>query len=155
MRTRINLELQLAEKEKNRERLSTLRLISAAIRDRDISVRCEENAQGVSDKQIFVLLSQMIAQRNRSVIHYQEAGRLEDAEREQAEIMIIQEFLPKQMTDEEMMETVYRVIDAEGASSIRDMSKVIGIIRRDYPDQMDDSKIVAAVKRCFSSNKFA
>ena len=155
MRPRINLEFKLAEKERNKERLSTLRLILTAIKDRDTSVRCEENARGVSDEQIIELLNQMIEQRNRSVVHYQESGRLEDAEREQNEIRIIQEFLPKQMTDEEMMKTIYRVIISEGAASIRDMGKVIRIIKRDYSDQLDSSRIVEAVKRCLIKNNFS
>lgn len=152
MRSRINLELKLAEKERNKERLSTLRLILTAIKDRDTSVRCEENARGVSDEQIIELLNQMIEQRNRSVVHYQESGRLEDAEREQTEIRIIEEFLPKQMTDEEMMKTIDRVMAIEGAASIRDMGKVIRIIKRDYSDQLDSSRIVEAVKRCLIKN---
>ena len=94
----------------------------------------------------------MIEQRNRSVVHYQESGRLEDAEREQTEIRIIEEFLPKQMTDEEMMKTIDRVMAIEGAASIRDMGKVIRIIKRDYSDQLDSSRIVEAVKRCLIKN---
>ena len=77
MRTKLDLEIKSAMKAQNKDRLSTLRLINAAIKDRDISVRSEENSQGVSDETIVDILTQMIKQRNDSITHYEEAGRLE------------------------------------------------------------------------------
>ena len=147
MRKKLNLEIKLAMKAQNKNRLSTLRLINAAIKDRDISVRSEENSQGVSDKIIVDILTQMIKQRNDSITHYEEAGRLELSERENDEIFVIQEFLPKQLSDEEVSVAIERVITEEKATSIRDMGKVIGLLKQEYNGRVDFSKVALLVKK--------
>ena len=147
MRTKLDLEIKSAMKAQNKDRLSTLRLINAAIKDRDISVRSEENSQGVSDETIVVILMQMIKQRNDSITHYEEAGRLELSERENNEIFVIREFLPKQLSDDEISTAIERVIAEEKATSIRDMGKVIGLLKREYNGRIDFSKIAPLVKK--------
>ena len=146
MRKKINLELNLAMKSQNKLRLSTLRLINAAIKDRDISVRSDEGASGVSDEVIMEILMQMIKQRNESITHYEEAGRLELAEKENSEIQIIKEFLPKQLSEGEVIEAINNAISQENASSIRDMGKVIGRLKKEYAGKMDFSKVAPNVK---------
>jgi len=147
MRTKLDLEIKSAMKSQNKDRLSTLRLINAAIKDRDISVRSEENSQGVSDETIVDILTQMIKQRNDSITHYEEAGRLELSERENNEIFVIREFLPKQLSDDEISTAIERVIAEEKATSIRDMGKVIGLLKREYNGKVDFSKIGPLVKK--------
>tara|TARA_B100000700_G_scaffold234295_1_gene259704 strand:+ start:69 stop:527 length:459 start_codon:yes stop_codon:yes gene_type:complete len=147
MRKKLNLELNLALKSQNKLRLSTIRLINAAIKDRDISVRTDENASGVADDVIVEILMQMIKQRNDSITHYEEGGRLELAEKETAEINIIKEFLPKQLSEEEVDVAISRAIEAETARSIRDMGSVIGRLKREYSGKMDFSKVAPLVKQ--------
>ena len=147
MRTKLDFEIKSAMKAQNKDRLSTLRLINAAIKDRDISVRSEENSQGVSDETIVDILTQMIKQRNDSITHYEEAGRLELSERENNEIFVIREFLPKQLSDDEISTAIERVIAEEKATSIRDMGKVIGLLKREYNGKVDFSKIGPLVKK--------
>ncbi len=152
MREKLNNELKLAMKSQNKIRLSTLRLINAAVKDRDISVRSEENVAGVSDIIILQILTQMIKQRVESVNQYQEAGRLELAERENNEIKIIQEFLPKQLSESEILPAINEIISEEGASSVRDMGKVISRLKEKYAGRIDFSKVASLVKAELSKN---
>lgn len=147
MRKKIDLELKLAIKSQNKIRLSTLRLITAAIKDRDIALRTEENTSGVSDEEIINILTKMIKQRNESITHYQEAGRVELAECENNEIIVIKEFLPKQLSIEEMEEAVKRMIQMEKAHSIRDMGRVIGKLKNNYSGKIDFSIVAPLVKK--------
>tara|TARA_A100001015_G_C14858340_1_gene659298 strand:- start:127 stop:588 length:462 start_codon:yes stop_codon:yes gene_type:complete len=146
MRRKIDIELKLAIKSQNKERLSTLRLITTAIKDRDISVRTEENSAGVSDDQIISILTQMIKQRNDSISFYEEAGRLELAGSERNEISIIKEFLPKQLSAQEVETAVIKVIELEKACSIRDMGRVIGKLKEQYAGKVDFSVVAPLVK---------
>jgi uncharacterized protein YqeY len=134
----------MLDKEKNR--LGTLRLINAAIKDRDIAARSEGNFDGVSDDDILSILAKMIKQRIDSASTYEEAGRLELAEQERSEIKVIEEFLPKQLSDDETREAVQAAITAVGAASIRDMGKVMGSLKSQYAGQMDFGKAGGAVK---------
>ena len=102
MRSELDANLKEAIKSQEKQRVATLRLINAAIKDRDIAVRSEENTEGVSDAEIILILSNMVKQRKHSIIQYEEGGRIELAEREREEIKIIQEFLPNQLTEEEI-----------------------------------------------------
>ncbi|MCB1369188.1 MAG: GatB/YqeY domain-containing protein, partial [Rhodobacteraceae bacterium] len=101
MRDRINTSLREAMKAKDAPRLSTLRLINAAIKDRDIAVRSDGNDAGVADAEILAILVKMIKQRQESATTYEEAGRLELAEKELAEVQVIREFMPRQMDEAE------------------------------------------------------
>ena len=147
MRKKIDIELKLAMKSQNKERLSTLRLIMAAIKDRDISVRTEENASGIKDDEIIGVLTQMIKQRNDSISFYEEAGRIKLMQSEKNEISIIREFLPKQLSSQEVETAVISTIRSERAETIRDMGRVIGKLKEQYSGQVDFSVIAPLVKK--------
>ncbi len=146
----IRKRLMDAQKEAMREkavkRLSTLRLVNAAIKDKDIDTRTEESAEGVSDAEIMGILAKMIKQRQDSAKVFEEAGRLELAEGERAEITVIEEFLPKQLTAAEVEAAIAAAMAEVGASSIRDMGKIMGVLKSQYTGQMDFGKAGAAVK---------
>jgi len=146
MRDRINENLKAAMKARDQERLSTLRLISAAIKDRDIAARSEGQENGVGDEEILSILSKMARQRQESATTYEEAGRLELAEKELREITVIEEFLPRQLSDEDITKVVSDTIAEIGAGSIRDMGKVMAALKSRYAGQMDFAKAGAAVK---------
>ena len=135
-----------ALKEREAKRLSTLRLVNAAIKDRDIAARSEESSEGVNDAEIMRILAKMIKQRQDSSKVFEEAGRIELAEGERAEIKVIEEFLPKQLSEAEVEAAIAASIKEVGASSIRDMGKIMGILKSKYTGQMDFSKVGAAVK---------
>ena len=147
MRKKIELELRLAMKSQNKVRLSTLRLITAALKDRDIAIRSEENTAGVSESEIISILTKMIKQRNDSITHYEEAGRIELAEIENSEIAVIKEFLPKQMSAKEVEEAIIGMIKSEGANSIRDMGRIIGQLKEKYTGKIDFSVVAPLVKK--------
>ena len=147
MRKKIELELRLAMKSQNKVRLSTLRLITAALKDRDIAIRSEENTAGVSESEIITIFTKMIKQRNDSITHYEEAGRIELAEIESNEIAIIKEFLPKQMSAKEVEEAIVGMIKSEGANSIRDMGRIIGQLKEKYTGKIDYSVVAPLVKK--------
>jgi hypothetical protein len=133
-------------KDKAAARLSTLRLINAAIKDRDIAARGEGRDEGVSDAEVMAILGKMVKQRQESARVYEEGGRLDLSERELAEITVIEEFLPRQLTDEEVDAAIAAAIAAVGASSIRDMGKVMGELKARYTGQMDFGAVGAAIK---------
>ena len=147
MRKKLDIELKLAMKSQNKERLSTLRLITAAIKDRDIAVRTEENSSGVLDDEILGILTQMIKQRRDSISYYREAGRVDLADSENKEITIIKEFLPKQLSSDEIETAVIQTISEEHAVTIRDMGRVIGKLKEQYAGRVDFSVIAPLVKK--------
>ena len=149
---KIDIELKLAMKSQNKERLSTLRLITAAVKDRDISVRSEENISGVDDGEIIKILTQMIKQRKDSIAYYEEAGRVKLAQTEKNEILIIKEFLPRQLSSQEVEKAVADIIEAESAESIRDMGRVIGKLKEQYAGRVDFSIIAPLVKKLLLNN---
>tara|TARA_B100000900_G_C20318645_1_gene609198 strand:- start:200 stop:652 length:453 start_codon:yes stop_codon:yes gene_type:complete len=150
MRQRLVSETKSAMLSKNKERLSTLRLINAAIKDRDIAVRSEENYEGVDDNEIIKILAKMIKQRIDSIKQYEEAGRIELAESERNEMKVIQEFLPKQMSEDEIKNAVIKVINDTNSSSIRDIGKVMSELKKKYAGKADFSKISEIVKNSLS-----
>ncbi len=127
-------------------RLATLRLVHAAIKDKDIEARSEDNPDGVSDDEILKILSKMIKQREDSARIYEEAGRVELGAEERAEIKIIQEFLPKQLGEDEIAAAIEEAIAESDANSIRDMGKVMGVLKSKYTGRLDFSKAGAAIK---------
>jgi uncharacterized protein YqeY len=135
-----------ALKAKEKERLSTLRLIQAAIKDREIAMRVEEGSDGISDSDIIAILSKMIKQRRESAKVYEEGGRLELAEQELNEITVIEEFLPRQLDEAETAAAVKKVVEETNADSIRDMGKVMGILKSRYTGQMDFGAVGPLVK---------
>lgn len=137
LRAEINTALKQAMKDKAADRLSTLRLINAAIKDREIAMRGTADESDMTEADILAILGKMVKQRQESARTYEEGGRLDLAEREQAEIEVIEEFLPRQLTDKEVEAAINKAIDDLGASSIRDMGKVMGALKQAYTGQMD------------------
>lgn len=146
IRTRITAELKDAMKNKEVEKLSTLRLINAAIKDKDIAKRGQSEDAGVTEADVTAILGRMVKQRNESARAYEEGGRLDLAERERAEILVIQTFLPKQLDSDETRAAVLAAISETGASSIRDIGKVMGALKSKYTGQMDFGEVGPMVK---------
>jgi len=137
MRDDIQTALKSAMKSGNTKELSTLRLISAALKDRDIAARSKGNADGISDDEILSMLQTMIKQRQESSKMYREGGRDELAQSEEEEITIIQGFMPEQMDEEAVAEAINAAISSTGAESIKDMGKVMGYLKENHAGQMD------------------
>lgn len=137
LRTRITTSIKQAMRDKDSARLSTLRLINAAIKDRDIAARGTGEEGGVSDAEVLAILGKMTKQRKESATTYEEGGRLDLAERELAEIEVIEEFLPRKLSEAEVTKAVNAAVDEVGASSIRDMGRVMGVLKTKYTGQMD------------------
>ena len=149
LRERIGDALKSAMRDKDAARLSTLRLINAAIKDRDIAKRGEGGDgadSGVGQDEILQILGKMVKQRQESARAYEEGGRLELAEGERSEIGVIEEFLPRQLDEEETEAAIDKAIAETGASSIRDMGKVIGALKGRYTGQMDFGRVGPLVK---------
>ena len=146
MRDELATALKSAIKAKDQIRISTLRLILAAVKDRDIAARSGDR-QGVSDDEILQILAKMIKQREEATTTYEEAGRLDLAERERQEIEIIREFLPQQLRPEEMERACDEVVDEFGASGLKDMGKCMGVLKERYPGKMDFGKASGYVKK--------
>ncbi|MFP4273954.1 MAG: GatB/YqeY domain-containing protein [Paracoccaceae bacterium] len=146
LRTRINAALKQAMKERDAERLATLRLINAAIKDREIAMRGEEGETGVGDPEVLDILGRMLKQRQESVRAYEEGGRLDLAESERREIDVIEEFLPRKLSEAEVDKAITAAISETGASSIRDMGKVMGVLKSRHAGQMDFGEVGPMVK---------
>jgi hypothetical protein len=146
MRDRINGALKDAMLAKDKLRTSTLRLMLAAIRDRDIALRGEEGGGGLDDAGLMALLAKMVKQREDSAATYETAGRMELAEAERAEIAVIKEFLPRPMSQDEIADAIRKAVAETGASSIRDMGKVMGVLKAQYSGRMDFAAAGARVK---------
>lgn len=146
LRTRITTALKQAMKDKAADRLSTLRLVNAAIKDKDIDARAEGREEGVSNADVLAILGKMAKQRMESARAYEEGGRLDLAEREQAEIVVIEEFLPRQLSEEEAAAAIDAALAETGASSIRDMGKVMGLLKAKYTGQMDFGRVGPILK---------
>jgi uncharacterized protein YqeY len=146
LRARVNAAVKQAMKEKAADRLSTLRLINAAIKDRDIAARADGNDAGVDEAEVLSILGKMVKQRKESAKTYEEGGRLDLAEREVAEVAIIEEFLPRALSDDEVAKAVDAAVAEIGAESIRDMGRVMGVLKSKYTGQMDFGAAGAKVK---------
>ena len=146
LRERITAGLKDAMREKDATRLSTLRLINAAIKDQDIAARAKGQTDGVDDGEVLAILGKMVKQRQESARAYEEGGRLELAEKERAEITTIEDFLPRQLSEDEVASAIDAAIAETGADSIRDMGRVMGILKGKYTGQMDFSAAGGMVK---------
>lgn len=135
-----------ALKEKDERAVSTLRLIMAALKDRDIAARSKGNAEGISDDEILQMLQTMVKQRRESISMYEKGGRLELAEQEGEEITIIQRFLPEQLDAAATEEAVDKTIADLGATGLKDMGAVMGALRDNYAGQMDFGRASGIVK---------
>lgn len=146
LRERIGAALKGAMKARDAERLSTLRLINAAIKDRDIALRGEGGDDTVGDGEVLAILGKMVRQRHESARAYEEGGRLELAAKEQAEIGVIEEFLPRQLDAGEIAAAIDEAIAETGAGSIRDMGRVMGVLKAAHAGQMDFGAVGPLVK---------
>lgn len=146
LRDKISSELKTAMKARDATRLATLRLINAAIKDREIAARGAQNVSELTDADLVAVLTRMVKQRRDSARAYEEAARLDLAEKETAEIAVIESFLPRQLSDDEMTAAIDTVIAELGASSVRDIGAVMGALKTRYAGQMDFGKAGAGVK---------
>ena len=146
LREKINEQFNTALKNKNKTLVSTLRLILAAIKDRDIANRTAEKKETIKDAEIVKVLKKMRKQRQDSAELYKKGERQELLEIELTEIKIIDTFLPKQLNEEETKKICKEVIESLGASSIKDMGKIMGSLKQKYSDSIDFSKANIIVK---------
>jgi uncharacterized protein len=147
LRARIASELKQATRNRDSLRLSTLRLINATIKDREIALRGDDDGKEVSDSDIVAIIGRMVRQRQESARAFEEGGRMELAERERAEIAILEEFLPRQMTEAEIHGAIEAEIDSTGANSVRDMGRVMANLKERYAGQMDFGKVGPMVRQ--------
>ena len=146
IRTRLNDALTVAPKEKDKRSVSTLRLITAALKDRDIAARGKGTMDGINEDEVLGLLQSMVKQRRESIKFYEKGGRMELAQQEVEEIVVIERFLPKQLTADEISEAIQGMIDEVGAANLKEMGKVMGALKERYAGRMDFGKASAIVK---------
>jgi uncharacterized protein YqeY len=151
MRDELNAAMKTAMRAQDKPRLGTIRLVLAAIKDRDLAILNKTGDAGadasrISDGEIAQLLATMIKQRRESIRIYEEAGRLELAQKEADEIAVISEFLPRQLDEDETKTAIKDVIAETGATSVKDMGRVMAVLRERYRGQMDFAKASALVK---------
>jgi len=151
LREKISEQFNIALKNRNKSLISTLRLILAAIKESDIANRTNGKKEGVKDPEIIKVLRKMKKQRQESADLYKKGGRQELLEAEEAEIKIIDTFLPKQLNEEETKKICKEIIESLGASSIKDMGKIMGQLKQKYSDSIDFSKVNIIVKGLLSS----
>ncbi len=150
LRQRLSDALKDALKSKDQPGVSTVRLILAALKDRDIAARSKGNMDGIGEDEILGLLQGMIKQRQESIGLYEKGGRLELAEQEKTEIGVIERFLPKQMSEADVAAAVKDAIKETGAQGIKDMGKVMAVLKGRHAGQMDFSKASAMVKQALT-----
>ncbi len=146
LRARINDATKTAMKEKDKLRVSTLRLVSAAVKDRDIAARAEDRVEGIDEAEILSLLAKMVKQRKESAQTYEDNGRPELAEREREEIEIIQDYMPKPLSEDEMNAIIANLVETSGATCLKDMGKIMGQLKSGYAGRVDMGKAGAVVK---------
>lgn len=147
LRQQLNDALKAAMLAKDSRTVSTVRLILAALKDRDIAARSRGVMDGITDDEIMQMLSSMIKQRRESISLYEQGGRLELAQQEQEEIEIIERFLPRQLSEAEVAEAVAAVVADIGAGGIKDMGRVMAALKERHAGQMDFAKASAVVKK--------
>jgi uncharacterized protein YqeY len=153
LRERFNEQMKEAMKAKDTRRLSTLRMVLAALKDRDIAARTETSRELLGDDEILLLLAKMIKQREESATAYDAGNRPELAAAEREEIDIIRSFMPKQMSAEETKAAAQAVVAETGASAMKDMGKVMAVMKERYAGQMDFAKASGVVKELLSAPK--
>ncbi|MEK9849353.1 MAG: GatB/YqeY domain-containing protein [Candidatus Puniceispirillum sp.] len=146
MREKITATMKQALKDKDQAALATMRLIMAALKDRDIAARGSGNPDGISDDDILGMLQTMIKQRTESAKMYRDGDRPELADAEEAEIEIIRSFMPAQLSDEDMAAAISTAVAETGASSVKDMGQVMAFLKGNYAGQMDFAVASQAVK---------
>ena len=150
LRAQLTDAMKDAMKAKDAKRLATVRLVLAALKDKDIAARTEDSRDLLGDDEILGLMAKMIKQREESANVYRQGGRPELAENEESEIAIIRTFMPKQMDEAEAKAAIQAVITETGAASIKDMGKVMAVLKERYAGQMDFGKASATTKDMLS-----
>jgi len=150
LRKKINEQFNSALKNKNKSLISTFRLILAAIKERDIANRTQGKKEEVKDPEIIKVLRKMKKQRQDSADLYKKGDRKELLEIEESEIKIIDTFLPKQLSEEETKKICKEVIELLGASTLKDMGKIMGTLKQKYSDSIDFSKVSVILKGLLS-----
>ena len=153
LRERFNEQMRDAMRARDQKRLGTIRLIIAALKERDIANRSETSREGVSDDESLSLLAKMVKQREESAAAYDSGGRPELSKAERDEISVIREFMPKQMSPEDTKAAIHKIIAETGAASMKDMGKVMGALKERFAGQMDFAKAGAAVKEALATPK--
>ena len=146
MRDRLAQAMKQALKDKDQVALATIRLISAALKDRDIAARSQDRHDGISDDEILAMLQTMIKQRQESARMYEDGGRPDLVDTERAEIAIIQQFLPEPLSDAEIEAAIKAAMASTQAASVKDMGKVMAHLKAEYAGQMDFSAVSQLVK---------
>ena len=147
LRQRLNDDLKAAMKSRDQRATSALRLILAALKDRDIAARTRGVTNGVDEAEIIDMLQKMVRQRQESIELYKKGNRPELVEQEQGEIAIIERYLPKKMSEGETNAAIAAVVEELGASSIKDMGKVMAALKERYSGRMDFGKVGQQVKQ--------
>lgn len=150
LRERLSESLKSAMKAKDARRSATVRLILAALKDRDIAARSSDKSEGLSEEEILNMMQTMIRQRRDSIEMYKKGRRDDLVEQEEGEIQIIEEFLPRQMSEDEVSTASREVIEELGASGIKNMGQVMGELRSRYAGRMDFGKASQVVKGLLS-----
>jgi uncharacterized protein len=150
LRDQLNEAMKTAMRARDTAALGTIRLILAKLKEVDIAARTEANREGVADERILSMLQGMIKQRNESVVLYEKGNRPELADKEKAEIAVIERFLPRQMDDSAVEAAVREAVAAAGAKTVKDMGGVMAALKARYAGQMDFAKASAAVKKALS-----
>ncbi|MEE9271810.1 MAG: GatB/YqeY domain-containing protein [Robiginitomaculum sp.] len=138
--------IKISMKAKDGVALATLRLVNAAVKDRDIAARVQDKPNGIDDGEILSLLAKMVKQREESAKIYEDNARPELAEQEREEITVIKRFMPTQLSDDELNKIVKDVVEAVGATCLKDMGKIMGKLKSEYAGRIDMGKAGAAVK---------
>jgi uncharacterized protein YqeY len=150
LRDKLNEAMKGAMRARDQAALGTIRLILAKLKDTDIAARTEASREGVADEKILSMLQSMIKQRNESIALYEKGARQDLADKEKAEIAVIERFLPQQMDEAAMAAAVKDAIADSGASSIKDMGGVMAALKGKFAGQMDFAKASAAVKKALA-----
>lgn len=151
LRAKITESLKEAMKAKDEAGVSTLRMMNAAIKQKDIDVARPRGDEQISPDEVLALLQGLIKSRRESVALYQQGGRQDLVDKENAEIAVIERFLPQQLSEEEVKAAVRGLIASTGAAGIKDMGKVMAALKTQYAGQMDMSKASATVKELLSA----
>src|SRR5216684_1911580 len=150
LREKLNDAMKEAMRARDQAALGTIRLILAKLKDTDIAARTEANREGVADDKILSMLQGMIKQRNESIQLYEKGNRADLADKEKAEIVVIERFLPQQMDEAAVEAAVKEAVASSGAKSIKDMGGVMAALKAKYAGQMDFAKASAAVKKALA-----
>lgn len=150
LRDRFNEAMKDAMRAKEQRTLSTVRMILAKLKDKDIEARGKGVTTGIEEAEILGMLQGMIKQRQESVTMYEQGGRQDLADQERAEILVIESFMPKQMSESEALDAIKAIVAETGAASVKDMGKVMAELRARYAGQMDFGKASGLIKQQLS-----